>query len=153
MADIVSPKVRSRMMSGIRGKNTRPELLIRKGLFALGFRYRLHGKKLLGKPDLVFPKYHAVLLVNGCFWHGHNCSLFRWPSSRPSFWKQKITRNRARDTEVRIALAADGWRVLIVWECALKGHGQRPLDDVIGRAAGWIRGGPRSLEIKGLSHA
>ena len=153
MADIVSPKVRSRMMSGIRGKNTRPELLIRRGLFALGFRYRLHGKRLHGRPDLVFPKYHAVVFVNGCFWHGHDCHLFRWPSSRPSFWEEKITSNRARDVDVKIALAADGWRVLTVWECALKGRRKRLLDDVIRRAAAWIRKGPRSLEIRGLSHA
>jgi len=140
-------------MSGIRGKNTRPEILVRRGLFSRGFRYRLHSSHLPGKPDMVLARHHAVVLVNGCFWHGHDCHLFRWPSSRCYFWKQKITRNRARDAEVRSALVADGWRVLVIWECALKGRWQRPLDDVIKKAAGWIKKGPRVLEIRGLSHA
>ena len=93
MADVVDRKTRSRMMSGIRGKNTRPELLIRKGLHARGFRFRLHDKRLPGKPDLVLPKYSAVIFVHGCFWHGHDCHLFKWPQSRREFWRKKITRN------------------------------------------------------------
>jgi DNA mismatch endonuclease, patch repair protein len=155
MADNVPVPVRSRMMSGIRGKDTRPELLIRRGLFSQGFRYRLHASNLPGKPDMVLARHHAVVLINGCFWHGHDCHLFRWPGSRPDFWKQKITRNRNRDIEVRDLLAAAGWRMLVVWECALKGRGKRPLDSVLRQAAEWLRKkkSSRSLEIKGLSHA
>ena len=121
MTDVVSPQVRSRMMSGIRGKNTRPELLIRRRLHRLGYRYRLHSSKLPGKPDLVFPRYRAVIFVNGCFWHGHDCHLFKWPSSRAEWWRAKITRTRATDAASRKALAQAGWRILDVWECALKG--------------------------------
>ena len=109
--DVVTPAVRSRMMSGIRGKNTKPELLIRKALFAQGFRYRLHDKLLPGKPDLVFPKYHAVIQINGCFWHGHDCSLFKWPSSSSEFWREKITGNRQRDAANCQELERLGWLI------------------------------------------
>ena len=115
------------MMAGVRGKDTKPELLIRQGLHALGLRfrlgdsYRVSGKKLPGRPDLVFPSRQAVILVHGCFWHGHDCALFRWPATREQFWHDKITGNIARDERVRGQLAAAGWRVLEVWECQLKG--------------------------------
>ena len=153
MTDIVESTVRSRMMAGIRSTNTRPEILIRHGLHRRGFRYRLHISCLPGKPDMVLARHHAVVLINGCFWHGHDCHLFRWPGSRRKFWKQKITRNRVRDIEVQGALAEAGWRVLVIWECALKGRGKRPLDEVLAEAAAWIRKGSRSHEIKGLSRA
>lgn len=118
--DVVDKKTRSRMMSGIQGKNTRPEIVIRQNLHRLGLRFRLHEKSLPGKPDIVLPKYKAVILVNGCFWHGHNCKLFKWPSTRKGFWREKITATKKRD-EVNIAnLIELGWRVLIVWECSLK---------------------------------
>lgn len=97
MADIVSPEKRSQMMAGIKGKNTRPELLLRRALHDRGFRYRLHAKNLSGKPDLVFQKHKAVLLVHCCFWHGHDCHLFKWPSTRVDFGKQKIIRNQMID--------------------------------------------------------
>ncbi len=109
------------MMSGIRGKDTKPELLIRKALHSRGFRFRLHSLKVPGKPDLVLPRYNAAIFVHGCFWHGHDCHLFKMPSTRPEFWEGKIDRNRARDTEVRNALITSGWRRLVIWECALKG--------------------------------
>jgi DNA mismatch endonuclease (patch repair protein) len=153
MTDIVASTVRSRMMSGIRGTNTRPEIVVRHGLHRCGFRYRLHASGLPGKPDIVLTRWHTVVLVNGCFWHGHDCHLFRWPGSRKDFWKQKITRNRTRDVEVKDALAAAGWRVLVIWECALKGRARRPLDDVLGEASAWIRKGTRTHEIKGMAHA
>lgn len=153
MTDIVASTVRSRMMSGIRGANTRPEIVVRHGLHRWGFRYRLHASGLPGKPDIVLTRWHTVVLVNGCFWHGHDCHLFRWPGSRKSFWKQKIMRNRARDAEVKDALAAAGWRVLVIWECALKGREKRPLDDILREAAAWIRKGSRTHEIRGSSHA
>lgn len=107
-------------MSGIRGKNTKPEMIIRKELFRRGFRFRLHGKNLPGKPDLVFPKYKTVVLVNGCFWHGHDCKLFKWPKSNPEFWKQKINGTIQRDQRNQELLVKSGWRAIVVWECALK---------------------------------
>lgn len=97
MADTVPPDVRSRMMAGIKAKDTKPELIIRRGLHAMGFRFRLHAKGLPGKPDLVLRKYRAVIFVNGCFWHGHECVLFKWPKSRADFWREKINRNRHND--------------------------------------------------------
>lgn len=149
MTDVVSPQVRSRMMSGIRGKNTRPELLIRRSLHRLGYRYRLHSKKLPGKPDLVLPRYRAVIFVNGCFWHGHDCHLFRWPSSRAEWWRAKITRTRATDAASRQALAAADWRILDVWECALKGRTRQPLEQVIGQIDAWLPGAASTLVIRG----
>lgn len=121
MSDIVDQATRSRMMSGIRAKNTKGELLLRRGLHALGFRFRLHAPELPGKPDLVFPKYRAVIFVNGCFWHGHGCSLFKWPKSRQEFWTRKILGNQERDKRVHAAIADLGWRVGVVWECSWKG--------------------------------
>jgi len=139
MADVVDPATRSRMMSGIRGKNTKPELLIRKGLHARGFRYRIHCKDLPGNPDLCFPKYRAVIFVHGCFWHGHDCHLFRWPKTRPEFWREKIGRNREVDARAMAELAAAGWRVATVWECALKGTGRLALLDLAGAVEGWLQ--------------
>lgn len=109
MTDIVSPEVRSRMMSGIRAKNTRPELVLRRALHALGFRYRLHVRNLPGKPDLVFPKYRAIIQVHGCFWHRHGCSKTTNPASNSEFWQMKFTRNVDRDREVECRLREFGW--------------------------------------------
>ena len=149
MADTVSPETRSRMMSGIRGKNTKPEMILRRGLHALGFRFRLHDKRLPGKPDLVFPKYRAVIFAHGCFWHGHDCHLFKWPSSRPEFWLAKINRNREVDTRSEALLAQDGWRQCIVWECAMKGRTRLPLEDLIAECALWLRTDLPRMEIPG----
>ena len=149
MVDIVPADVRSRMMSGIRGKNTRPEMLIRKGLFALGLRYRVHGKRLPGRPDLVFHKYKSVVLVDGCFWHGHVCPLFKWPSSNVDFWRNKILRNRELDRVNSKSLKSQGWRIFRIWECALKGPSKRPLEEVVTRTASWIRTGAASNELRG----
>lgn len=137
------------MMAGIKGKNTKPELLIRKALHRQGFRYKLHDKLLPGKPDLVFPRYRAVIMVNGCFWHGHDCHLFKWPSTRPEFWREKITRNTVKDSENLDALRISGWRVLTIWECALKGRTRLSLDEVINLAANWLRSGGEDMEITG----
>lgn len=106
-------------MSAIRGKNTKPELVVRKLLHGCGFRFRLHRKDLPGKPDLVLPKYRKAVFVNGCYWHGHeDCELFRLPKSRKEFWSKKITGNRLRDDRNRDALIEAGWKVVTVWECA-----------------------------------
>lgn len=131
MADIVSKEVRSRMMSGIRSKNTKPELIIRKGLFAKGLRYRLHDKKLPGKPDLVFPKFRVVLFINGCFWHGHACDLFKIPSTNRDFWESKIGTNQANDAKNKELLLAAGWRVVTIWECAIKGKRRLDINTLI----------------------
>src|SRR5688500_10382992 len=111
MADIVSRETRSRMMPGIKGKNTRPEKLLRSGLFARGFRFRLHRRDLPGNPDIVFPSRKAVVFVNGCFWHGHSCHLFKSPSSNTAFWQKKIETNQQVDERSRLRLLASGWRV------------------------------------------
>jgi DNA mismatch endonuclease (patch repair protein) len=149
MADVVDKITRSRMMSGIRGKNTRPEMLVRKRLHAMGYRYRLHDKRLPGKPDLVFPGRKAVIFVHGCFWHGHGCKLFKWPSSNVDFWRTKILRNRENDQHSEEKLLSEGWRILVVWECALKGPGKRPLTEISSEIAGWLETDYKRMEIKG----
>lgn len=140
-------------MAGIRGKDTRPEMILRRGLHAKGFRYRLHSAALPGKPDLVFPSRKAVILIHGCFWHGHDCPLFRWPGSRTDFWRHKIEANRARDRLHLKALRARGWRVLTIWECALKGRDRHTPEDVINAAAAWLRNDTGVADIRGKSSA
>lgn len=121
MADVHTPEQRSYNMSRIRNKNTKPEELIRKYLFSQGFRYRKNDVRLPGKPDIVLPKYKAVVFVNGCFWHGHiGCRYFVWPKNNAEFWKKKINDNIERDEKNYILLKELGWRVLVVWECELK---------------------------------
>ncbi len=112
------------MMAGIKGKDTAPEIAIRKDLHRRGFRYRLHAKDLPGKPDIVLPRHRAVVFVHGCFWHGHDCPLFKLPSTRPEFWKAKIGRNRENDAKAKSALLAAGWRVATIWECAIRKKNQ-----------------------------
>jgi DNA mismatch endonuclease (patch repair protein) len=121
MADALTPEQRSAQMSRIRGKDTKLELLVRYALHAAGLRYRLGGAGLPGRPDLVFPRHKTVVFVDGCFWHGHDCHLFRLPKTRPDFWKAKIDANRARDVRVDSELVALGWRPLHLWECELRG--------------------------------
>lgn len=137
------------MMSGIRGKNTKPERQIGRMLHARGFRYRLHHTGLPGKPDFVFPRYRAVILVNGCFWHGHGCHLFKWPKSRAEFWREKIGRNIERD-QVNLSNYANlNWRVAVVWECALKGRVRIPSEIIACQLADWLRGNESFIEILG----
>lgn len=150
MTDVVSPAKRSQMMAGIKGKNTKPEIAIRKGLFALGLRYRIHDNRLPGNPDLVFPGRKAVIFVEGCFWHGHDCHLFKWPSSRQDFWKTKIGGNRQRDVRVRGVLQELGWRHLTVWECAIKGRTRLPFPVVIDRIHAWLESTEPTGEIEGI---
>lgn len=149
MADIVSPSKRSQMMAGIKAANTKPEMIIRRGLHSLGFRYRLHAKGLPGKPDLVFPKYNAVILVHGCFWHGHGCALFKWPTSKERFWREKIGKNHARDLKTESELASQGWRILKIWECSLKGRNKLGTKKVIEQAAAWLQSDNTKSEIMG----
>lgn len=149
MVDIVDAATRSRMMASIKGKNSQPEMILRRGLHARGFRYRLHDRRLPGSPDLVFPGYHAVIFIHGCFWHGHNCHLFRLPTTRREFWQAKIEGNRIRDETTEAALLADSWRVLTIWECALKGRKRLLVDNVLDRTAAWLVNGPIQETIAG----
>lgn len=120
MADTKTPAERSENMSRIRSTNTKPEEIVRKYLFNHGFRYRKNDKRYPGKPDIVLPKYRTVIFVNGCFWHMHGCSRSRLPRSNQEYWKPKIERNIERDAENKQKLEADGWNVIVVWECELK---------------------------------
>jgi DNA mismatch endonuclease (patch repair protein) len=144
MADTVTPEVRSRMMAAIRGKNTKPELAVRKGLHALGFRYVLHSSSFPGRPDMVLPKYRAVIWVHGCYWHGHGCGAAKLPSSNRSYWHPKIERTQARDRRNAEAVEAAGWRSLTVWECALRGKDAPGIERVLQRAAAWLLSGEPS---------
>lgn len=148
MVDVVDAATRSRMMSGIRGRNTKPELLIRSLLHRRGFRFRLDARDLPGRPDIVLPRYRAVVFVHGCFWHGHDCHLFKWPQTRPEFWRDKIGRNRSNDLKAQQLLRERGWRVATVWECALRGA-NRDLDGVLQRLVDWLHGDAETLDERG----
>lgn len=145
--DIVSPATRSKMMAGIKSKNTRPEVTLRKLLHKRGFRYRLHDKRLPGTPDIVFNKYHAIIFVHGCFWHGHGCQLFKWPSSNQDFWKNKITSNLKRDANNRTKLMEAGWRIGIIWECAIR-KSRDSGESVAQKLATWLQSESDYLEIE-----
>ena len=149
MADVVPADVRSRMMAGIRSTNTKPELLLRRGLHARGLRFRLHDRSLAGTPDLVLPRWRAVVFAHGCFWHGHDCHLFKWPKTRDEFWRTKIDRNRAVDSRADATLHEAGWRVATVWECALKGRTRLDHRVVLDTLAAWIRSDAPRVVIRG----
>ena len=148
-ADHVTTAIRSRKMARIRSKDTKPELAIRSILHRRGFRFRLHRRDLPGKPDLVFPRHGAVIFVHGCFWHGHDCHLFRMPKSRREFWRQKISRNSERDAVQRSLLEQDSWRVATVWECALMGRTRLHVDEVGESCAAWSYSDKNALEVCG----
>ncbi len=140
-------------MASVRGRDTRPEILVRSALHRLGFRFRVHLKDLPGKPDIVLPRYRAVIFVHGCFWHGHDCHLFSWPKSRREYWGRKLLANAARDHRQLAALREAGWRVAVVRECALKGRTRLPPGTVATRCAAWLRCGGPELEIAGIGAA
>ena len=135
MTDVHDKKTRSKNMAAIKGKNTKPEMLVRKFLHAQGFRYSLHKKNLPGKPDIVLPKYKTVIFVHGCFWHGHtNCKYFVVPKTRTKFWLNKISSNKANDEKAVKALKKDGWKIITVWECNLKpGKAEKTLQKIFSR--------------------
>lgn len=149
MADVHNVATRSRNMAAIRGTNTKPELQVRRALHGLGLRFRLHIKELPGKPDLVFPRHKAVIFVHGCFWHGHDCHLFKMPATRQEFWADKIERNVANDTRAAAALQADGWRIGVVWECALKGRTKPDFAETMQTLALWVRSAELSITLRG----
>jgi len=135
------------MMSRIKGKNTAIELYIRKALFHRGFRYRIHNTNLPGRPDMVLPKFRAVIFINGCFWHGHGCHLFKWPKTREEFWKSKIEGTRERDGRNIELLQTAGYRVLVIWECAIRGRSVSDLDSVIDQAESWLKSDVKTRSI------
>lgn len=146
MTDIVDKQTRSRMMAGIKGRDTKPELALRRALHARGFRYRLHAKNVPGRPDLVLSKFGATVFVHGCFWHRHaGCRYATTPASRTDFWQSKFEANIARDARVHEALIHSGWRVATVWECALRSNDR--LTAVADCLATWLRSDSAELEI------
>jgi DNA mismatch endonuclease (patch repair protein) len=150
VVDIVSKEVRSRMMSAVRSKDTKVELEIRRRLFAMGFRFRLHKKNLAGTPDLYFKKYMAVIFVHGCFWHNHGCSLSQLPASRRKWWKEKLEGNNQRDNKALGELIRLGFRVLTIWECSFRRPGVvrgDALDEIAIKASRFLVSSKRCLEI------
>lgn len=146
MIDVVSPADRSRMMAGIQGKNTKPELIVRRMLFATGYRFRLHRRDLPGAPDLVMPGRKVAVFVHGCFWHMHQgCRFAKMPATRPEFWKAKLGANVERDRRAVERLQTLGWRVLCVWECATRDV--RTAAGLQAALSAWIEGGAQLGEI------
>ncbi len=152
MTDVLTPEQRHLVMSRVRGRDTKPEMLVRRGLHARGLRFRLQDRKLPGRPDLVFAKYRTAVFVHGCFWHFHGCGLSKIPGTRPEFWRKKLQDNVARDGKAVSALLAAGWRVLVIWECALRGTGRLGGAELLDGAASFITTQPRRhREIRGRS--
>jgi DNA mismatch endonuclease (patch repair protein) len=148
-SDPLTPEQRSYNMSRIRGENTGPEVLVRRGLHARGFRYRLHAKALPGRPDISFPARKSIIFVHGCFWHGHNCPASKAPETNKDFWSQKIGRNRERDERVEAQLRDAGWRILKVWECALRGRARKDFGELMDQIAHWLDAGEADAELLG----
>jgi len=153
VTDVLSPEQRRFNMSRVRGQDTKPEMQIRRGLHARGLRYRLQGRDLPGRPDLVFPKYRVVIFVHGCFWHFHGCGLSKVPKTREEFWTKKLLKNQARDRQSSSQLQAAGWRVLWIWECALRGNARLDSDDIFAVTERFIRDGRTSFLEIGSSRA
>ncbi len=147
MMDVVDRNTRSRMMSGIKSKNTKPELIIRSLLHKSGFRYRLHVKDLPGKPDLVLKKYKAVIFVHGCFWHMHDCKYFKWPKSHVNFWKEKISKNHDNDRKNLVKLSNLGWRVCVIWECSIR-DAKDDMEYIKTEIETWLISEKKFLEVK-----
>jgi DNA mismatch endonuclease (patch repair protein) len=145
--DTVTSAVRSRIMASVGQKNTGGEVLLRKALHRLGLRYKLHDRSLPGSPDLVLPRFKAVVFVHGCYWHSHGCYRSTTPKTRRKFWTDKFTANRSRDIKNRTQLLDMGWRVLTVWECILIGKTSKPLDIVTKKTLQWLNSSKRIGEI------
>lgn len=148
MVDVVDKKTRSLMMAGIRSRNTKPERVIRALLHREGYRFRLHSPTVPGRPDIVLPKFRAAIHVHGCFWHGHDCGLYRLPGTRSEFWRKKIIQNRARDRRVIHESLHKKWRHLTVWECAFRGPGQIGLDRTVKKICRWILSRRKCSEVR-----
>jgi DNA mismatch endonuclease (patch repair protein) len=150
MTDIHTPLTRSKNMRAIKGQNTKPEIIVRKALYAKGFRYRLHLKNLPGSPDIVLPRYRALIFVNGCFWHGHRCHLSKIPSTRPEFWLKKISENISRDLFNQNLLMDSKWRIAVIWECSIRGNKKLDFQLLISELENWLLDlTSKSIEISG----
>ena len=149
--DIWSKKKRSAVMAKIRSKDTKPEWIVRRYLFSRGYRYRKNVKGLPGTPDIVLRKYGIVIFIHGCFWHAHNCSLFKIPSTNKEFWIKKFEQNKLRDIQVIQTLLQNGWRVLVVWECSMKGKNKRKFDSLIEEIEMWLNGNIDYGEISSIN--
>ncbi len=147
--DTVDKETRSKIMSSVGQKNTGPETILRSALHKCGLRYRLHDRSLPGSPDLIFPRYKAVVFVHGCYWHSHGCYRSTVPKTRREFWTDKFEANKKRDRRNIALLQQAGWRVLVVWECALIGKAASPADTIAKRAAEWLNGRRQFGSIKG----
>lgn len=147
--DTVDRQTRSRIMASVGQKDTGAEMILRRAVHERGYRYRLHVRGLPGSPDLVFPRFRAAVFVHGCYWHAHGCYRSTVPKSRKAFWIEKFDANRRRDAKKVAAIRKDGWRVLTVWECALKGKTALPLPDVVDRIAAWLHSDETTAEISG----
>ena len=147
MVDVVDKETRSRMMSGIRAKHTKPEIQVRRALHAAGLRFRLFGQ-LPGKPDIVLARFRVAIFVNGCFWHGHGCHLFKMPSTRTEFWKTKLAANVSRDNAVYSDIIREGWRLAIVWECAIKSKDDKSVRNMLEPLVEWIRNNQAEKPIR-----
>lgn len=148
----MSPEVRSKIMAKIKGRDTSPERNFRSLLHAQGFRFRVCAEDLPGKPDLKLTKYQAVIFINGCFWHGHTCHYFRMPKNNEEYWKKKIETNRNRDHKVITELIDSGWRVCIIWECALRNKAiQSDPDIMMGKVNEWLQSSKQYLELNDLT--
>lgn len=145
MVDVVDKGTRSRMMAGIRGRDTKPELFLRKSLHGMGFRYRIGGSGLPGRPDLVFPSRRLAVLVHGCFWHKHDCRYFKWPAQNADFWRRKIEANAKRDGETMLRLEQLYWRAEVVWECELRATGFSLPNPAVTRISGLLRSSARDI--------
>jgi DNA mismatch endonuclease (patch repair protein) len=149
MTDVLTVEQRRLNMSRISGRDTKPEMQVRQGLHARGLRYRLHDRKLPGRPDLVFPRHRAVIFVHGCFWHSHGCALSKQPATRQDFWKAKLEGNVTRDRKAIDSLRSAGWRILVVWECALRGSLRTDGEELLAQAEDFVRGTKQVQEIAG----
>ena len=139
-------------MAGIRSKDTRQEVVIRKALHSAGFRYRLHRRDLPGTPDITLPRYGAIIFIHGCFWHGHDCPLFRPPSTNGAIWAAKIAGNQRRDADAVHRLLGAGWRVCTVWECAMRGAHRKNVEQVVAAISEWLVSAAEYLEIQGKTN-
>ncbi|MDP3515676.1 MAG: very short patch repair endonuclease [Pseudohongiella sp.] len=149
MTDVHDQATRSRNMSAIKGKDTKPEMIVRTLLFAKGYRYRLNNRKLPGRPDLAFRQYEAAVFVHGCFWHMHGCPAFKLPRSNTEWWREKLESNRQRDIRSISALAESGWRVGIVWECSIRGKGKLNATDITQILEDWLQSNREQLILEG----
>lgn len=148
MADSLTKTGRSELMSKIRGRDTKPEIFIRNIIYSAGFRYRLHAKGIPGRPDIVLRRWKTLIFVNGCFWHGHDCHGTRRPKSNRKFWNAKIKRNIERDTDNLAECRRLGWRVLVVWECALRGKSRWAEERLARQMSAWIERDAKHVSIK-----